>query len=228
MNPTFFKSVLSLSFLLVGALSVFAEGSPSGAPNPKWEADIKRFEEWDKKDKPGGILFVGSSTIGMWQTLKEDFAGYDVTKRGFGGSQMIDVVHYADRFILNRNPKMIVLYEGTNDLFGAHKTPEQVFGDFKQFVALVKEKLPQTKLAVVSLVPTPKRIAILEQIKETNRLIADFVQGQENLIYIDMFSAIVDEKGQPKPEYFKEDMVHPNEKGYEVWTRVIKPYLPKS
>jgi hypothetical protein len=228
MNPKFFKSVLALSFLLVETTAVFAESSASDAPNPKWEADIKRFEEWDKKDKPGGTIFVGSSTIGMWMTLKEDFAGYDVTKRGFGGSEMIDVVRYADRFILNRHPEMIVLYEGTNDLFASHKTPEQVFSDFKQFVALVQEKLPKTKLAVVSLVPTPHRIAVLKQIKETNQLISGFVQGQENLIYMDMFSAIVDEKGQPKPEYFKEDMVHPNAAGYEVWTKVIKPYLPKS
>ncbi len=41
---------------------------------------------------PGGVLFVGSSSIRMWDTLARDFPGVPVVRRGFGGSAMADVV----------------------------------------------------------------------------------------------------------------------------------------
>jgi hypothetical protein len=40
-----------------------------------WEKEIAAFAELDKKEFPrkGKVLFVGSSSIRGWRTLKEDF-----------------------------------------------------------------------------------------------------------------------------------------------------------
>src|SRR5690242_14919813 len=68
-------------------------------PFAKWAKEIAAFEEKDRQNPPpkGGIVFVGSSSIRKWTTLAEDFPHHQVLNRGFGGSQLIDSVHFADR-----------------------------------------------------------------------------------------------------------------------------------
>ena len=43
-------------------------------------------------NKRNVILFTGSSSIRFWATLKSDFPGHNVINRGFGGSEMTDLV----------------------------------------------------------------------------------------------------------------------------------------
>ena len=75
--------LVSLAALVV---PVFA-GRQAQDQAPPFEADIKKFEAEDAKNPPakGGIVFVGSSSIVRWKSLKEDFPGYNVINRGFGG-----------------------------------------------------------------------------------------------------------------------------------------------
>src|SRR5688500_12800475 len=83
----------------------------------RWEKAIAAYEEADKKDPPakGGVLFIGSSTIRMWRSLSSDFPGHNVINRGFGGSQIVDSTHFAERLIFPHEPKMVVLRAGGND-----------------------------------------------------------------------------------------------------------------
>src|SRR5579859_3047551 len=56
----------------------------------KWEKDIAAFEASDRTNPPPKdcIVFVGSSSIRFWSSLKEDFPGLPVVNRGFGGSEL--------------------------------------------------------------------------------------------------------------------------------------------
>ncbi|RME10337.1 MAG: hypothetical protein D6816_03460, partial [Bacteroidetes bacterium] len=84
----------------------------------RFEEEIKAFEEADKKSMPpaGAILFVGSSSIRMWPSLDSAFAPLPVIQRGFGGSTIPEVLHYADRIVWKYQPKVIVFYCGENDI----------------------------------------------------------------------------------------------------------------
>ena len=108
-----------------------------------FEAEIKAFEAGDKTNPPPkeAILFIGSSSIRLWKTMAQDFPRHKVINRGFGGSQIIDSVNYAERIVIPYHPKQIVLYAGGNDI-NAGKSPEQVFGDFKSFVQKVQAAVP--------------------------------------------------------------------------------------
>src|SRR5215471_5281813 len=72
----------------------------------KWEKDIARFEQMDRTNPPpkGALLFIGSSTIGRWKTLAQDFPDHKVINRGFGGSEIVDSTHFADRVIFPYEP----------------------------------------------------------------------------------------------------------------------------
>src|SRR6516164_10408221 len=125
-----------IALLLIAlVLAAFGRVSPTGRAEEKadfsrWEKDIAAFERRDR-DKPppkNAVLFVGSSSIRLWD-LPKSFAGVEVINRGFGGSHLADVVHFAPRIVLPYEPRLIVLYAGDNDI-AAGKTPERVHADF--------------------------------------------------------------------------------------------------
>ncbi len=62
------------------------------------------------------IIFAGSSSFRLWKEMTIDFKEYNVINRGFGGSEMSDLLYYADELILKHRPEKIFIYEGDNDL----------------------------------------------------------------------------------------------------------------
>ena len=73
--------------------------------------------------------------------------------RGFGGSHISDVIHYADRIVLPYRPKVILLYAGDNDV-GQGKPPQQVIGDYHAFTGLVWKQLPETSIVFLPIKPS--------------------------------------------------------------------------
>ena len=73
----------------------------------RWEKEIAAYERMDRTNPPpkGGVLFIGSSTIRLWKTLAQDFPDQRVINRGFGGSQIVDATHFAERIIFPYEPK---------------------------------------------------------------------------------------------------------------------------
>src|SRR5271170_2757951 len=123
-----------------------------------FESEIMAFERADKIRPPPHhpILFTGSSSIRKWTSLARDFKGHHVMNRGFGGSQMSDLIYYADRIVIPYHPQQIVFFEGSNDL-DAGKTPEQVFDDFKTFVEKVRAALPNVEMDYLAITTSPLR-----------------------------------------------------------------------
>ena len=110
-----------------------AQKAPQSYPErgSLWEKAIAAYEQKDKAQgapAPGGILFVGSSSIVKWKSLTQDFPGLPVFGRGFGGSQIQDSTYYAGRIVLPYQPKTIVFYAGDNDLADGN-SPELAIGD---------------------------------------------------------------------------------------------------
>jgi hypothetical protein len=210
------------------ALSLLAQTALAQDPK-RFEKEINAFTTADATNPPpkNAILFIGSSTIRKWTTLAADFPGRKVFNRGFGGSQMSDANYYFDRMVAPYQPGLIVLYDGSNDI-NDHKSPEQVFDDFKTFVAKVHEQLPQTRLDFISILTTPVRWAEVEKVKEANRLIRDYIAHDPKLAYIDAFPAVLGPDGQPRPELFLADRLHPNAQGYAILQSVIAPYLERN
>ena len=218
---------LRLLLLVLISLAPRLRAEPSPDPFAKWEKEIAAFEEMDRQNPPPkkGIVFVGSSSIRKWTTLAEDFPHHQVLNRGFGGSQLIDSVHFADRIVLPYQPRMVVLYAGGNDI-NAGKTPTQVFADFRAFVKKIRPKLPRAKIAYISIAGNPARWAQVERVKKANALIKDYIDGRPRMKFIDVFSRMLGSDGQPRPEIFVQDRLHMNAEGYKLWTEIIGPYLP--
>jgi lysophospholipase L1-like esterase len=223
--------------LLLVAFSVIATGSyaqTTSAQQPavalpseaRFESEILAFEDSDRVNppKPGGVVFVGSSSIRLWPDLHGDFPGVNVVQRGFGGSRLDEVVNYAPRIVLPYKPTLIVLYAGDNDL-AEGRTPEQVFNDYKVFVAMVRKSLPETRIAYIAIKPSGDRWALAEKMRATNSLIQKYAATDPKLTCVDVFTPMLGGDGKPREELFREDRLHMNERGYAIWRELLTPIV---
>lgn len=214
-----------LSVLLAVSLSALLLGQEKKQEN-RFEKDVQAYEAADKTNPPpqGAILFTGASSIRLWKTLAEDFPEHKVINRGFGGSQMSDNVHFADRIVTPYKPKLIVIQAGGNDI-NAGKSPEQVLADFKTYVEKVRAKLPYVRIAYMSINPSPKRWEQVEKQKQANKLVKDYVVKGKNLDYIDIWDSVLGADGQPRDELFIADRLHPSAAGYKIRAEIVRPHL---
>ena len=191
-------------------------------------SEIKTFEKQDSISFPekGQIVLAGSSTFRLWFSAKEDLAGFPIINRGFGGSQMSDLNFYFDRIVSKYEPKMILVYEGDNDL-ASGESPESVFEDFKIFTEKVKTQLPNTKVGFCSIRPSLARVNILEKQKQANKLIQNYCQANANFYYIDIQKEFYSKNGELMPDIFVSDKLHMNKKGYEIWAKATRKFLKK-
>jgi lysophospholipase L1-like esterase len=127
----------------------------------------------------------------------------------------VDSTHFAERVIFPYEPKRVFLRAGGNDLW-AGKSPEEVFADFKDFVAKVHGKLPKTQVIFISLSPSIARWKQAEKEKALNTMVQKFVKKTRGVKYIDTYSLPLGADGQPRPELFRTDKLHFNAEGYKL------------
>ena len=201
-------------------------GAHAGIPPQKliWEPEIRAFEKSDRLNPPpsNAVLFVGSSSIRKWTTLAADFPGVTVINRGFGGSQIDDSTAFASRIIFPYHPRLIVFYAGDNDL-DAGKSPDQVVGEYTNFIGIVHAQLPQTRIIFISIKPSLARWKLRDKIIETNRRIA--AMREPYLSFVDIYPSMLGADGTPEKDLFLSDGLHPSEKCYRLWASLIRPYL---
>lgn len=221
------RSVLALSVALAatGGATARAHPAPLAAAHP-FEAEIRAFEEADQRRAPPAhpVLFVGSSSFRMWSDPGTALPGFQVLNRGFGGSQLSDVLHFFDRIVTPYRPALVALYEGDNDL-AAGKSVEVVFEEWLTFVARVEAALPGTGILFVAVKPSPSRAGVLDAQRELNGRIQAHAAEQDHLRFADVFTPMLDASGQPRPELFLADRLHLNAAGYALWASVIGPEL---
>ena len=213
-----------LYFLLVSPVLLAQNTHP-----PFWD-EIQAFKKEDSIHPPakGPILFVGSSSFNFWKSVQQDFPGYRIINRGFGGSSLPDVIRYQDDIIFPYKPKQIVIYCGENDLAASDTvSADLVVTRFKQLFTSIRQKLPKASIVFVSIKPSPSRQHLMPKMLDANVKIRSFLQQQRNTAFIDVYHKMLNEDGTPKGELFIEDNLHMNSKGYSIWQKSIKPFLLK-
>lgn len=191
-----------------------------------WEQDMARFAAGDAVAPPprGAVLFIGSSSIRMWDSLASDFPQVAVINRGFGGSEIRDSTLHAGRIVVPYAPCHVILYAGDNDLY-AGRSPAQLREDFRAFVERVRRDLPGVRISYISTKPSPSRAHLLGAQREANALIAAEAQRLGEVGFIDVFEPMLDAAGQPRESLFLADRLHLNEAGYDLWRSVLGPHV---
>ena len=207
---------------------------PSVAPAESTQPNLERFAgeiaAFDTADRaappaPGGIVFVGSSTIRLWSSLANDFAGLPVINRGFGGSTFPEALHYLQRTVVRYHPRTVVVYEGDNDLAGG-RTPQQIADDYRAFVRGVRDSLPEARIVFLAIKPSPSRWQLESQRQEANRLVRAIVAADRSQTFVDVGTPMIDaSSGHPRPALYRADSLHMTPAGYALWRATVAPVL---
>lgn len=221
-------SVLAVAILLF-MFPVFSATNSSAEVDPKrFEPEIRKFEIVDQRNPPPprAVLFTGSSSIRLWDTLSKDFPKHRVINRGFGGSHMSDLNFYFDRIVKPYRPSLIVVYEGDNDL-AAGKSVDAVYADYLHFLKRVRTELPGTPVLLLAAKPSPSRTPLLGSQRDLDHRLQQLASTTPDIHFIDTFRPLVDADGNPRRDLFRDDFLHLNAKGYALWRALIAPVLDR-
>ena len=211
--------------LLVGTALTAATDKPLTPPE-RWLPDIEALTARDQTNPPpaDGVVFVGSSSIRLWETLETDFGGIHVINRGYGGSYLSHTVHFAERIILPYRPRAVVIYAGENDLWDG-KTAEALAADFEALRLKVRTALPQCRLIFLSIKLSPSRIRIHNAVREANSLIERICATDPHCRYLDVATPMLMVGGAFRAELYVDDQLHLSPSGYALWRDLIAPHL---
>jgi lysophospholipase L1-like esterase len=207
---------------LLGAVSTLAR--PVLAQADKWATELAAFEGQDRQAPAiGGIVFVGSSTIRLWDLAKY-FPGLPAINRGFGGSEIGDSVNHVDLLVIRHKPRTVIFYAGDNDI-AAGKSPQQIANAFKAFAGKVRAALPDTRLAFIAIKPSIQRWALIAQIRQANALVREYCDADDHLGFIDVDGPMLGWDAKPRKDLFIADGLHLSPKGYALWTTLVEPFV---
>jgi lysophospholipase L1-like esterase len=171
------------------------------------------------------IVFAGSSTINNWKDIRATFPDHPILNHGFGGSQMSDLLFYADPLIVACNPSQIFIYEGDNDL-NSGKSAEIILADASRLLAIIRKELPRkVPVVFISAKPSLARWRLKEDYEAFNKKLKRWTKRQRKVKFVDVWTPMLDQNGEPFKDIFLGDGLHMNKKGYEIWTSTIRPYL---
>ena len=195
-----------------------------------WMTDfgnLARYREADAKVAPPAtgedrVVFMGDSITDIWD-LATYFPGKPYVNRGIGGQTTPQMLIRYRPDVIALQPKVVVIMAGTNDIAG--NTGPMSVAEIEANYATMAELARAHNIRVVFSSVTPvndytERSKLLfplrspQQILELNRWMKDYCV-QNGCVYLDYFSAMVDDKGLLKRD-LAEDGLHPNDKGYAI------------
>ena len=218
------RAALVLVMSIVVALRA-GDVQPADPDPNRFAKEVEAFAGWDSKNAAPAepVLFVGSSSIRMWRT-HDSFPDLPVLNRGFGGSHISDVIHFADRLVLPYKPRVIVFYAGDNDI-AAGKSAQRVFEDYRRFAGLVHARLPDVRIIFLAIKPSESRWSFWPEMKKANELVQGLCRNDDRLFFADLATSVLGPDGKPRSELFLSDKLHLNPAGYSVWTQALTPVL---
>jgi lysophospholipase L1-like esterase len=214
-------------FYPVLIILLFSISCLSQAQDPKrFLKEIDSIDlKYSKNIKPDNlIIFTGSSSVRRWKNINEYFPSKNIINTGFGGSQMSDLLYYCDSVIIKYKPVQVFIYEGDNDI-AAGKKPGEVLKDAEALFNKVTSKIPGVQIVIISVKPSVLRWKLKDEYMSLNNSYKDFSKIHNNILFVDVWSPLLNKDGNPKKEIFISDSLHINKIGYDIWAAEIKNKL---
>jgi lysophospholipase L1-like esterase len=224
--------------LVISSLSALAENTAT-TPAPRDENWVKRHEGFVVEAEKGSVdlLFLGDSITDGWRNKgravwDKNCAPRHALNLGISGDRTQHVLWRMENGELkNLKPKVVVLMIGTNntgkerDGKPRNTTPEIIEG-VSAVVKGLRAKLPDSKILLLAIFPRgEKDTPIRDQLKEINTSLAKLDDGKM-VTFLDIGPKFLDADGT-LPKEIMPDLLHPNEKGYQIWADAINPTLDK-
>ena len=230
-----------------GALSLAGAAFAIPATDPAPRYNFKHAEWWfGRFDRHRAlaaqegysfkIAFCGDSITenweapgtNVWNRLFRD-PKYKAVNLGYGGDKTEHLLwRLTNGEADGLDPKVVVLLIGTNNTFARDEREEPV-GDTARGVAKVLEairsRFPHAKVVLNAILPANEKPDDAKRLRDARiseqlRALAD----GENVLWCNFGEKLLEPDGTLTKE-ISPDLVHPGEKGYEIWADMLMPYL---
>jgi lysophospholipase L1-like esterase len=205
-------------------------------------AEMARYREANKTlpapaSPEARVVFMGDSITDAWQQPRYGgfFPGKPYVDRGISGQTTPQMLVRFRRDVIDLRPKAVLILAGTNDIAGntGPMTNEEIQGNLASMSELAHAH--NIKVVFSSITPvseyhvrgTPQTTARpMERIKAMNEWIQSYAASHGD-VYLDYFSAMIDDKGLMRPELTEDDL-HPNAKGYAIMAPLAEAAIARA
>ncbi len=189
------------------------------------------------------IIFIGDSITHFWDREGKDvwqnyYAPRGAVNMGFSGDRTQHVLWRLENGeIDNISPRLAVIMIGTNNSHGTDHTSEEIADGIKAIVCKLRTDLPQTKVLILAIFPRRSREQYYNRARvatynpqwqkndKANELVSQ-VADNEMIYYLDINGFFLNDEGVLTREVMP-DLVHPREKGYQIWAEAMEPTIKK-
>ena len=182
------------------------------------------------------VVFFGDSITDIWH-LDEYFPGKPYINRGIGGQTTPQMLVRFRQDVINLRPKVVIILAGTNDIAGntGPMRIQDIEADFASLADLARAN--NIKVIYSSILPvhnytekskdffaqrSPEKIMLLN-----NWLRAYCALPANGCVFLDYYSAMVDEKGLLKKD-LADDGLHPNAAGFKIMAPMAEAAIEKA
>jgi lysophospholipase L1-like esterase len=224
--------------VLLAAAALAGNTATNPVPrDPKW---VQRHEGFVEITKKGGVdlLFLGDSITDAWRNRGSNvWAKYYEPRHaanfGISGDRTQHVLwRLQNGEVDGIKPKVVVLMIGTNNTGKERNseqirnTPPEAIEGITAVVNSLRARLPKTRILLLAVFPRgdggPEQRAQVDQI---NKSIAKLGR-RSKVTFLNINPKFLTPDGTLTKEVMP-DLLHPGEKGYQIWAEAMEPTLAK-
>lgn len=193
---------------------------------------IPRHNEKLAARHPGiDLVMIGDSITHGWEdpgkaVWERHFEDIDVLNLGFSGDRTENVLWRLEHGeVEGLSPDLVVVMIGTNNAGHRMDGPETIAAGVREILGELKMRLPDTPILLLAIFPRGENIEDPMRVNnwETNRLLVKLA-AETGVDYADFNSEFLTESSILERDIMP-DLLHPNEAGYEIWARQLKPWF---
>lgn len=176
------------------------------------------------------VIFMGDSITEGWRTLSPDFfEKHPYINRGISGQTTPQMLIRFRQDVVDLNPRAVVLLCGINDIAGntGPSTLEMIQHNITSMVEIAQANdiaVVLSSILPAASFPWKPEVDPVSRVDAMNTWLKDYAQ-KNGCLYVDYFSAMVENDGIALREELSPDGVHPNKEGYDIMEPIIQMAL---
>lgn len=177
-------------------------------------------------------VFLGDSITFIYN-LNDVFKNENIVNSGVSGNRVENILDNLYDRVYRYNPSDVIILVGVNNFLYENSSSDYVTKSIKKIVSEIHKKLPNCNIYIQSIYPVDKKVNEEhmkdefpnKKILDTNKKLKKYCK-ENNITYVNVHDSLVNKDGYLDNKYTN-DGLHPNEKGYEIITKIIKKEVLK-
>jgi beta-glucosidase len=198
---------------------------------PRHEEKLARIRELAGEHRPIDVVFIGDSITHNWEkegqaVWARHYAKYNALDLGFGGDHTENVLWRLQHGEIDGyRARVAVVMIGTNNTGDRQEDPRTTAAGIRRILDEIRQRQPDARILLLAVFPRDELpTGPLRRLNDrVNAIIAGYADGQR-VFYLDIGPDLANPDGTLSRDVMP-DLLHPNEKGYEIWARRMEPTL---